>query len=98
MGQYTNQLAAFPSLHAGWSLWCAIMLQRHARHGAVKVVGWAGALITAVVVIGTANHWVLDVLVGWMVVVAGVVAVAAFTPRLLLASPAEATLGTEAVS
>lgn len=96
MGQYTNQLAAFPSLHAGWSLWCAIMLQRHARLRVVQVVGWAGAAITALVVIGTANHWVLDVIVGWMVVIAGVVAVAAFTPRLQLASSPEAPLGTEA--
>jgi membrane-associated phospholipid phosphatase len=98
LGHLTNELAAFPSLHAGWSLWCAIMLQRHARHRIIRIFGWAGAFITAAVVIGTANHWVLDVLVGWMVVLGGVVAVAAFTPRLRVASPVEAPLGTEAVS
>jgi membrane-associated phospholipid phosphatase len=97
MGNLTNQLAAFPSLHAGWSLWCAIMLHRHARLPVVKLLGWIGALLTAIAVIGTANHWILDVVVGWMVVIAGVVAVAAFTPRLHLTSPAEAPLGTEAV-
>jgi hypothetical protein len=96
MGHLTNELAAFPSLHAGWSLWCALVLQRNARFRATKILGWAGAFITAIVVIGTANHWVLDVVVGWMVVIAGVVAVAAFTPRLHLASSSEATLGTEA--
>jgi hypothetical protein len=74
------------------------MLQRHARHRIIRIFGWAGAFITAAVVIGTANHWVLDVLVGWMVVLGGVVAVAAFTPRLRVASPVEAPLGTEAVS
>ena len=97
MGHLTNELAAFPSLHAGWSLWCALALHRHARFAVTKVLGWVGALTTAVAVIGTANHWILDVVVGWMVVIAGVVAVAAFTPRLHLASPAEAPLGTEAV-
>ena len=56
----------------------------------------AFALTTAIVVIGTANHWVLDVVVGWMVVIAGFVAVAAFTPRLHVAAPTETELGTEA--
>ena len=96
MGHLTNQLAAFPSLHAGWSLWCALALHRHARFRLTKVLGWAGALATAIVVLGTANHWVLDVVVGWMVVIAGFVAVSAFTPRLQVASPVEAPLGTEA--
>jgi len=82
MGHLTNELAAFPSLHAGWSLWCALVLQRHARWRIVKVFGWVGAFITAAVVIGTANHWVLDVLVGWMVTIAGVVAVWELTPKL----------------
>lgn len=96
MGNLTNELAAFPSLHAGWSLWCAISLQRYARSPIVKVLGWAGALATVIAVLGTANHWVLDVVVGWMVVIAGFVAANAFTPRLQVASPAEAPLGTEA--
>lgn len=96
MGHLTNELAAFPSLHAGWSLWCAVALQRHARFRVTKVLGWAGALTTVIAVLGTANHWVLDVVVGWMVVIAGFVAVNAFTPRLQAASPPEAPLGTEA--
>jgi membrane-associated phospholipid phosphatase len=96
MGHLTNELAAFPSLHAGWSLWCALALHRHARYKVIKVLGWAGALTTAIVVIGTANHWMLDVVVGWMVVIAGFVAVASFTPRLHLASSTETKLGTEA--
>jgi hypothetical protein len=82
MGHLTNELAAFPSLHAGWSLWCAMVLQRHARWRVVKVLGWVGAFVTAAVVVGTANHWVLDVLVGWMVTIAGVVAVWELTPKL----------------
>lgn len=82
MGHLTNELAAFPSLHAGWSLWCAMVLQRHARWWIVKVLGWVGAFVTAAAIVGTANHWVLDVLVGWMVTVAGVVAVWELTPKL----------------
>lgn len=82
MGHMTNELAAFPSLHAGWSLWCALVLQRFATWRIVKVLGWLGAFVTAAVVVGTANHWVLDVMVGWMVVIGGVVAVWELTPRL----------------
>ncbi|MFT4082945.1 MAG: phosphatase PAP2 family protein [Nocardioides sp.] len=84
MGDLTNELAAFPSLHCGWSLWVALVVTRNARSRIAKVLAWLGALLTAVVVVGTGNHWTLDVIVGWIVIVAGVVAVSAFTsgPRL----------------
>ena len=72
LGGLTNQLAAFPSLHAGWALWVAIVLQRHApatRWGRwMRIGGWLHALITGLVVIGTGNHWVADVLIGWLVI------------------------------
>ena len=70
LGGLTNQLAALPSLHAGWALWVAVMLQRHARPP-WRLLGWLHAGITAVVVVGTGNHWVLDVVTGWAVVVLG---------------------------
>jgi len=71
LGGLTNELAAFPSLHAGWALWVAVAAQRHVRWSWVKMLGWAYALGTAIVIVGTGNHWVLDVLVGWLVVIAG---------------------------
>lgn len=80
LGHLTNELAAFPSLHAGWSLWCAIQMRRYGRNVVVRALGWIYALGTAVVVIGTANHWTVDVLVGWLVVLAGYVAVSPFVP------------------
>jgi membrane-associated phospholipid phosphatase len=80
MGDLTNQLAAFPSLHAGWSLWIALYVTRATRNWILRGLAWADAIITALVIIGTGNHWVLDVIVGWMVIVAGVVSVAAFAP------------------
>ena len=71
LGGLTNQLAAFPSLHAGWSLWVALVVQRHSSSHAWRGFGWAHAGITAVVIVGTGNHWVVDAVVGWMVVVVG---------------------------
>jgi len=75
LGGLTNQLAAFPSLHAGWALWVALVLQRYAPDGRrgrwMRIGGWAHAFITGLVVIGTGNHWVADVLIGWLVIWTG---------------------------
>lgn len=79
MGQLTNQLAAFPSLHCGWSLWVALQVHRNSHNYVARTLAWLGAATTALVVVGTGNHWVLDVIVGWMVIIVGVVAVSAFT-------------------
>ena len=74
LGGLTNELAAFPSLHAGWSLWVALALQVYATRKWVRVLGWAYAVGTAVVIVGTGNHWVIDALVGWLVILVGWVA------------------------
>jgi hypothetical protein len=74
LGGFTNELAAMPSLHAGWALWVALVVHRLARRR-WSVLAWTHALVTAVVVVGTGNHWVLDVLVGWGVVLLGFLAV-----------------------
>lgn len=84
MGNLTNQLAAFPSLHAGWSLWVAIMVHKISRHRWLRALAWANAVATVLVILGTANHWVLDVAVGWSVVIVGYAAVAAVMPRSIL--------------
>jgi PAP2 superfamily len=69
MGQLTNELAAFPSLHAGWALWVALVVRRNTHNSWLRGLAWAHALVTAAVVIGTGNHWILDVFVGWALVI-----------------------------
>ena len=77
LGGMTNELAAFPSLHAGWSLWVAMALQIYATRRWIRLLGWMYALGTAVVIVGTGNHWVIDAVVGWLVIlIAWVVAMA----------------------
>ncbi|KQW49033.1 hypothetical protein ASC77_10020 [Nocardioides sp. Root1257] len=71
LGGLTNELAAFPSLHAGWSLWVALALQVYATRKWIRVLGWAYAVGTAIVIVGTGNHWVIDALVGWLVILVG---------------------------
>lgn len=91
LGGLTNELAAFPSLHAGWSLWVALALQIYASRKWVRTLGWLYALGTAVVIVGTGNHWVIDAIVGWMVIAAGWAAAEAIgripLPRVLRRRP-----------
>lgn len=69
MGHLTNQLAAMPSMHVGWALWCAIVLWSYAASRVVRLLGVAHALLTCAVVVGTGNHWTLDLVVGGALVV-----------------------------
>jgi hypothetical protein len=77
LGGMTNQYAAMPSLHVGWALWCGVMLWRHGGTRTAKAAGVAYPLLTALVVMGTANHYLLDAVAGVAVMSAG----------LLLAEP-----------
>jgi hypothetical protein len=81
LGGMTNELAAFPSLHAGWAVWCALVLIRAGVPRVVRVLGVLYALMMAVVIIGTGNHWVLDAVVGWIVVLVAFFAVIAWERR-----------------
>jgi PAP2 superfamily protein len=67
----TNQYAAMPSLHFGWNLLVGIVLFGTTR--SVLVRGFAVVMPAAMAfaVIATANHWVLDVAAGAVVVLVG---------------------------
>lgn len=70
LGHLTNEYAAMPSLHVGWALWCGIMLFRYGRGSFVRTLGVLYPLAISAVVMGTANHYLLDAAAG--VVVMGV--------------------------
>ncbi|MEV7724003.1 bifunctional glycosyltransferase 87/phosphatase PAP2 family protein [Streptomyces sp. NPDC087917] len=71
MTAISNQYAAMPSLHFGWSLWCGIVIVVLAPKGWQKLLGALHPLITVCAIVATANHWVLDAVGGAAVVVAG---------------------------
>ncbi|MFI1714092.1 phosphatase PAP2 family protein [Streptomyces litmocidini] len=71
LGGLTNQYAAMPSLHVGWALWCGVMLWRYGRTLPTKALGVVYPLVTALVVMGTANHYLLDAVAGAAVMGAG---------------------------
>jgi hypothetical protein len=60
----SNQFAAMPSLHIGWSLWCAIVVARLAHRRWVRLAAAVYPLATLFVIVGTANHFVLDAVGG----------------------------------
>lgn len=71
MTAISNQYAAMPSLHFGWSLWCGIVIVVLAPKGWQKFLGALHPLITVCAIVATANHWVLDAVGGALVVGAG---------------------------
>ncbi|MFF9451856.1 bifunctional glycosyltransferase 87/phosphatase PAP2 family protein [Streptomyces flaveolus] len=66
----TNQYAAMPSLHFGWSLWCGLAIAVIAPKMWMKALGLLHPLFTVSAIVATGNHWVLDA-VGGAVVVGG---------------------------
>jgi PAP2 superfamily len=60
----TNQYAAMPSLHVGWSVLVGIALARAIRHPAAYAFAALMPTAMALAVVVTANHYVADVLVG----------------------------------
>ncbi|MEU2287642.1 bifunctional glycosyltransferase 87/phosphatase PAP2 family protein [Streptomyces sp. NPDC013178] len=67
----TNQYAAMPSLHFGWSLWCGAVIAIVAPKGWMKALGLLHPFFTVSAIVATGNHWVLDAVGGAVVVFAG---------------------------
>jgi hypothetical protein len=68
LGGLTNELAAFPSMHAGWALWVALAIWSATTSRTARALGLLYALGTGIVVVATANHWVADVVIGQAIV------------------------------
>ncbi len=69
MASVSNQYAAMPSMHIGWSLWCGITIFVLARPLWVKILGLLYPAVTLLVIVATANHFWLDA-VGGMICLA----------------------------
>jgi len=78
---FTNEYAAFPSLHFGWSLLMATAIFREAKRQRVRVVAWLLPLGMFVSIVATANHFVVDALAG------GIVALIGLRAALMLERP-----------
>ncbi|WP_399884259.1 phosphatase PAP2 family protein [Streptomyces sp. BBFR51] len=62
----SNQYAAMPSMHIGWSVWCGLTIFALASVPWVRVLGLVYPVLTLVVIVATANHFWLDAVGGVM--------------------------------
>jgi membrane-associated phospholipid phosphatase len=90
-----NQLAAMPSLHIAWAVWCSVAVWRMTRRPVLRALGVGYPFVTGVAVMATGNHYLLDI-VGGAILAAAAVVILALAPRAwsrLRAASAPATAG-----
>lgn len=75
-----DQFGAFPSLHLAWAVWTAVVAHRLVRATTLRWLWLCYPMITAVVVVVTGNHYLLDVLAGALIALA-TLAIAHRIPR-----------------
>jgi hypothetical protein len=69
--QVSNQYAAMPSLHMGWSTWAALVMLPMVRRRWAKVLVLAHPVATLFCIVVTANHYWLDAAGGLVILFAG---------------------------
>ena len=72
MSAVSNQYAAMPSLHCAWALWTAAAVSSVATHRLLRTAIWLLPVLTALVVIVTANHYILDIVAAGLVTALGI--------------------------
>jgi membrane-associated phospholipid phosphatase len=93
----TNQYAALPSLHFGWNLLVGIVLFGTTRRLVVRVFAVVMPALMAFAVVATANHFVLDIVVGGLVVLLGLAAAVSLQRAATLAAGGSQQPGAEPV-
>jgi hypothetical protein len=75
----SNQYAAMPSLHIGWSMWAALVLWPMVRRRWLKALVVLHPIFTFICIVVTANHFWLDAIGGLLILGAGYVIARWFT-------------------
>ena len=75
---FVNQYAAVPSLHVGWNLLVGIFVYRCARRPVVRALGILSPIAMTAAVVLTANHYLIDAVLGAIVALIGLVVAARF--------------------
>jgi hypothetical protein len=78
---FVNQYAAIPSLHVGWDLLVGLFVFRYAGRRAVRAVGLLTPLAMTAAVVLTANHYLIDAVLGAAVALLGLAAAASSRPH-----------------
>jgi hypothetical protein len=64
LASQANQVAAMPSLHMAWAGWCTLVLWRASERRFVRVLAVLYPCMTALAVLATGNHFLLDIVGG----------------------------------
>jgi PAP2 superfamily len=67
LASQANQLAAMPSLHIAWAVWCTLVLWSISRRRWLRALAVLYPCLTAFAVLATGNHFVLDIVGGLLV-------------------------------
>jgi hypothetical protein len=89
LASHANELAAMPSLHMAWAAWCGIVLWQLSKRRWARALALLYPCLTAIAVIATGNHFVLDLLGGLLVMALAMLIV---RPRSLPQQSLEARL------
>jgi hypothetical protein len=81
LASQANQLAAMPSLHIAWAVWCTVAIWQLTRRTLVRALAVLYPFLTGFAVLATGNHYTLDILAGLVLVVAAMAIVSA-APRV----------------
>jgi hypothetical protein len=72
LSAFVNPYAAVPSLHVGWAMILGGAMVWTMRHPGLRGFGVALPWLQLAAIVGTANHFILDAVVGLVVCLAGV--------------------------
>lgn len=76
LASHANELAAMPSLHMAWAVWCTVVVWRLTERSWARMLAVLYPCLTAVAVLATGNHFVLDILGGLMAIAISLLIVA----------------------
>jgi hypothetical protein len=83
----SNQYAAMPSMHIGWSVWCGLTIFFLAKAPWARVLGLLYPMATLTVIVATANHFWLDAVGGLLCLAFGFAVARLWYGRLPYALP-----------
>jgi len=79
VSKISNQFAAMPSVHIAWATWCALALVPRVEQRWAKMLAILYPITTLIVIVITANHYVLDAAGAIIALAAGWFPAARFT-------------------
>ncbi|NJP44619.1 phosphatase PAP2 family protein [Actinacidiphila epipremni] len=87
LAKVSNQYAAMPSMHIGWSLWSGITVITLAKPLWAKILGGLYPVFTLLVIISTGNHFWMDAVGGAFCLGVGFLVVSLIYGRWVYALP-----------